>query len=145
MRKFFETNEVTRQVVEPLVEGASAEMGFEGDPKPYTLVRKGGRSLLLPGKPDRPEIVFWFSRGAVEYLTGLKSDRVRDYVLALAECMLDPKGPRLVKFKLTTSMIDATRKGYLRMLLKGGPDALKMMARLGFKVPKMLLKGAAAG
>lgn len=140
IQEFFEVNEITRKVVEPLKEGAVAWVEIEDDPQPYTLIKKGGRSYIMEGKPEKPEVYFKFSKEAIDYLLSTNSDRIEDYVERLSECMLNPTSRRWIKFNLLTTMLDAARKGYVRMVLLGGKKALKTLAALGIKIPKKLFK-----
>ncbi len=140
VRDFLEVNEITRKVVEPLKEGAVAWVEIEGDPQPYTLIKKEGRSHFIEGKPEKPEVYFKFSKEAIDYLLSFKSDKIEDYVDRLSECMLNPTETRWIKFNLLTTMLDAARKGYIKMVLLGGKKALKTLAKLGIKIPKKFLK-----
>ena len=144
MKEFFEVNPVTRKLAAPLKEGAVAEIAFEGDDEFYTLVKEGGRSILRPGRPERPEMVMKFNKGAIDYLFELESDKIEDYALRLFECTVKPTPERWIQSKLTTSIVDAYRKGYIAMLLLGGPNAVKMAAQLGMKIPAKYLKGRKA-
>lgn len=140
IQDFFETNSITRKVVEPLKEGAVAWVEIEDDPQPYSLIKKGGKSRLLLGKPEKPDVYFKFSKEAIDYLTSLQSDKLEDYVERLSECMLNPTPTRWIKFNLLTTMLDAARKGYVKMVLLGGKKALKTLAAIGIKIPKKFLK-----
>jgi len=140
IQEFFEVNEITRKVVEPLKEGAVAWVEIEGDPQPYTLIKKGGRSYIIEGKPEKPEVYFKFSKEAIDYLLSLKSEKIEDYVDRLSECLLNPTPTRWIKFNLLTTMLDAARKGYVKMVMLGGKKALKTLTLLGIRIPKKLLK-----
>jgi len=140
MKEFFEVNPVTRKLAAPLKEGAVAEIAFDGDETIYTMIKEGGKSLLRPGKPERPEMVMKFNKGAIDYLFELQSDRIEEYALRLFECTISPTPERWVQAKITTSIVDAYRKGYIAMLLLGGPNAVKMAAQLGMKIPAKYLK-----
>lgn len=140
LRNFFEVNEITKQVVAPLKEGATAEVVFEDDDTVYTLVKEGGRSVFKEGKPEKPEVFMKFNQGAIDYVCDFQSDNVRDYAERLSECILNPTPERKVEFKLLTSILDAGRKGYFRMVALGGPKALKTLIYLGIRVPERFLK-----
>lgn len=140
LKKFFENNKVAQRIVEPLKEGATARVEFEGDKNVYTLVKKGGKPTLLKKTPEKQEVVFVFSEEAVDYIISVKSDDVKDYVKALNDCVLFPTKTRWMRFKLTTTLIDAWRKGYMNMLKLGGKDAMKTVAKLGIKIPSRFLK-----
>ena len=140
MKEFFEVNPVTRKLAGPLKEGAVAELAFDGDATLYAMVKEGGRSVLRPGRPEHPEMVMKFNKGAIDYIFGLESEKVEDYALRLFECAVQPTQKRWVRVKLTTSILDAYRKGYIAMLLLGGPGAVKMAAQLGIKIPAKYVK-----
>lgn len=140
MKEFFETNPITKKLVEPLKEGAVAWMEFEGDETPYTLIKEKGKSVLRPGKPEKPELYMKFNKGAIDYLFELRSDNIQDYALRLFECAIRPTPERRVEGKLLTSLLDAYRKGYIKMLLLGGPKAVGWAAQLGISIPKKFLR-----
>ena len=140
MKDFFETNPVTKKLAAPLKEGAVAWIQFEGDDTSYTLIKENGMSVLRSGKPEKAELYMKLNKGAIDYLFELQSDNVQDYALRLFECAIRPTPERRVEGKLTTSLLDAYRKGYIKMLLMGGPKAISWAAQLGIQIPKKFLK-----
>ncbi len=140
LKKFFDTNPVAQRMVEPLVEGATARVEFEGDKNVYTLVKKKGKPTLIKEEPKKQEVIFVFSKEAVDYITSVQSDDVKDYVKALNECILNPTKTRWMRFKLTTTLVDAWRKGYVGMVKLGGNEAIKTLAKLGIRIPSKFLR-----
>lgn len=140
LKEFFEKNEIAQRIVEPLAEGATARVEFEGDEKIYALVKMKGKPTLIEGPPSKQEVVFVFSKEAVDYITSIQSEKVEDYVRALNECVLKPTKTRWMRFKLTTTLVDAWKKGYVEMVKLGGKEAIKTLAKLGIKIPSRFLK-----
>lgn len=140
LKKFFEEDPITRQVVAPLKEGATAKLEIEGDPQVYTLVKKGGGAHIIPGEPKKYEVYFKFTDKAVDYILDVETGKLEDYVDRLTECMLTKDKEKKVEFKLTTTLMDALRKGYLGMIKLGGAKATKMLAALGIKIPERFLR-----
>lgn len=140
MKEFYETNPITMKLVAPLKEGAVAFIEFEGDDTPYTLVKEKGKSVLKPGKPAKHEMYMKFNKGAIDYILSTDSEKIEDYALRLFECAIRPTPERRVEGKLTTSLLDAYRKGYIKMLLLGGSKAVGWAAQMGISIPRKFLR-----
>ena len=139
MKQFYEVSTLAQKVAAPLKEGAVAELQFEGDPETYLMIKEGGKSLVRPGKPKRPEIYMKFSAGAVDYLLELAQkgqDDIEEYVSRFGECILEPTPARKIEFKLCANVVTGARMGYFGMMRLGGRKALNLAFKLGIKVPK---------
>lgn len=148
IQEFYNTSDLAQQVARPLKEGAVAEVQFEGDPESYMMIKEGGRSVFREGKPTSPQIYMKYSKGAVDYLLAVKgSDKkaLEEYVSRFSECILNPKDNRRIEFKLCTNVLTGARMGYFGMMLLGGKKAVKLVSKLGIKIPARYLSGSKGG
>jgi len=144
IEKFYSESELAQHVAKPLKEGAVAEVQFEDDPDSYMMIKEGGRSVFRKGKPKSPEIYMKYSKGAVDYLLDVKGtdkEALEEYVTRFSECILNPTPERKIEFKLCTNVLTGARMGYFNMMLLGGKKALKLVTKLGIKIPQRYLKG----
>ncbi|MEW5947612.1 MAG: hypothetical protein AB1742_15595 [bacterium] len=140
MKRFYEESEIGHQIAAPLVEGATAIVEFDGDPETYTLVKVKGRSVLKPGRPQKADIYFRFSAGAINYLFEPPTADAADYVNRLCDCLLETDPGKKVEFKLLQSLVTGWRKGYIAMMKLGGPRAISTVAKVGIRIPAKFLK-----
>lgn len=143
MKQFYDVSPLAQKVAAPLKEGAVAELHFEGDPETYMMIKEGGKSVVRPGKPKRPEIYLKLNAGAVDYLLELAEkgqEDIEEYVSRFGECILNPTPERKIEFKLCANLVTGARMGYFGMMRLGGKRALDLALKLGIKVPKKFLK-----
>jgi hypothetical protein len=139
---FYNSSDLAQQIAKPLKEGAVAEVQFEGDPDSYMMIKEGGKSVFRKGKPGKPEIYMKYSKGAVDYLLDVKgTDKkaMEEYVTRFSECILNPTDQRKIEFKLCTNVLTGARMGYFGMMLLGGKKAVKLITKLGIKIPARYL------
>ena len=108
MKDFYETSSFAKKLAEPLKEGAVAEIQFEGDPKSYSLVKEGGKSVIKEGKPKKPEVYMKYSQGAADYLYELHEQKVDDlnvWMDRFSECVLRPTKERKIEFKICANLV----------------------------------------
>jgi hypothetical protein len=142
IEKFYNSSDLAQQIAKPLKEGAVAEVQFEGDPDSYMMIKEGGRSVFRKGKPGTPQVYMKYSKGAVDYLlevTGTDKKAMEEYVTRFSECILNPTDQRKIEFKLCTNVLTGARMGYFGMMLLGGKKAVKLITKLGIKIPARYL------
>ncbi len=145
IENFYNSSDLAQQIAKPLKEGAVAEVQFEGDPESYMMIKEGGRSVFRQGKPASPQIYMKYSKGAVDYLLAVKGTDKKDleeYVTRFSECILNPTDQRKIEFKLCTNVLTGARMGYFGMMLLGGKKAVKLITKLGIKIPARYMKQA---
>jgi len=140
MKKFYEESDIGHQLAAPLKEGTRAVVEFVGDQQLYGMEKVKGRTVLTPGKPEKAEIYFKFSEGSIDYLFNPPADDAADYINRLCDCLLEKDPNKKVELKLLTSVVDGWRKGYIAMMMLGGPRAVSTIAKIGIKIPARFLR-----
>ncbi len=143
MRDYYNNSELAQEVTKTLKEGAVGEVQFEDDPGTYMMIKENGRSVFKEGKPNKPQVYFKFSKGAVDYLLELEesgSNDIEEYVTRFAKCILEPTPERKIEMKLCTNIVTGARMGYFGMMLMGGSKAVDLVVKMGIKIPKKFLK-----
>lgn len=145
--KFWGTNSIPQEVTKTLKEGAVAEVQLEGDSETYMMIKENGKSHFRKGKPQKPQIYFKYSEGALDYMLEVKGadqEAIEEYVARFSECILNPTKERYVEFKLCTNVLTLARMGYFGMLFAGGARAVTLAKifskKMGLKIPERFFK-----
>lgn len=133
MRRFYAESPACLKAAKPIKEGASSLVMFEGDDRPYALVREKGVSVLRPGRPEDPDMFFRFTAGAVEALASLRTRSVGEYATRIFDLILSEDPRCRVDYRLFSDFATLFRRGYVGILLLGGPAVLAYGARHGVK------------
>jgi hypothetical protein len=91
--------------------------------RPWRLLRRRGKTLLLPGRAHDPDFVFRFTPGAVARLAAVQGD-VGDFAVELFSCIAEPRRGRRVGFGIVAPFARLAERGYVRALLAAGPKVL---------------------
>ena len=91
--------------------------------RPWRLVRRRGKTLLLPGRARDPDFVFRFTPAAVARLARVEGD-VGDFAVELFSRIADPRRTQRVDFRVAAPFARLAERGYVRTLLAAGPKVL---------------------
>jgi hypothetical protein len=100
--------------------------------EPFRLVRRAGESVLEPGRAADPDLAFCFSPAAIETLEATRGS-VGDFALALFRLMLEDDPERRVELRVAAPFTRLLRRGYVSLLLRGGPRLLRFGAAHGVR------------
>jgi hypothetical protein len=95
-------------------------------------VRRGGHSVLEPGDAEDPDLAFCFPAAAIAELEATRGG-VGDFALALFRLVLDDDPARHVGFRVVAPFTRLARRGYVDLLVRGGPRLLWFGARHGVR------------
>ncbi len=98
--------------------------------EPWHLERREGRTLLLPGAASDPDFVFRFSPTAVERLEQC-SGGIGDFAVALFRLMAGEDPEARVDCRIVAGFGRLARRGYVGLLVAGGPGVLAFGASHG--------------
>jgi hypothetical protein len=116
-----------------IAEHAESAVAFTHRPgEHWRLVRRGGRTLLLPGRAGDPDFAFLFSPGAVARLAAVEGD-VGDFAVELFTRIVDPPEAERVELRIVASFPRLVRRGYVRLLLAAGPKVVAFGAARGIR------------
>lgn len=105
--------------------------------QPWRLVRRGDTTSLEPGAARDPDLAFCFTPAAIEILTEAQGG-VADFALALFALMLERDPDRRVDFRVIAPFPRLLRRGYVDLLVRGGPRLLWFGATHGVRTVAQL-------
>jgi hypothetical protein len=100
--------------------------------EPWRLVRRGGATFLERGRAEDPDLAFCFPPAAIDELSRTQG-RAGDFALALFRLMLDDDPERRVAVRVIAPFTRLLRRGYVELLLRGGPRLLWFGATHGVR------------
>jgi hypothetical protein len=116
-----------------IAEDATSKVFFQHRPgEPWQLVRRGGGTVLEPGAAEDPDLAFCFPPAAIEELAHTRGS-VADFALALFRLALDDDPERRVRIRVIAPYARLLRRGYVDLLLRGGPRLLWFGATHGVR------------
>lgn len=133
LREFFQKNEIWRTAADFLSGASSSQVTFSHLPaEEWRLVRRGGHTVLEPGRAEDPDLVFHFTPGAVERITQVDGD-MANFAIALFDAALDDDPGRNLGLEVVAPFSRLARRGYLRLLWAGGGPLLAFGANHGIR------------
>lgn len=131
--ELFRAHPVWCKAASAIADGATSQVYFLHRPgEPWRLVRRDGTSVLEPGRADDPDLVFGFPPAAIAELEATRGG-VADFALALFQSMLDADPQRRVELRVAAPFTRLLRRGYVELLVRGGPRLLWFGARHGVR------------
>jgi len=132
LRRHFLEHPVWVDAARPIAEGAQSLVVFSHAPGVYHLHREGGKSLLLYGPPQDPDFGFRFTPRAIELLTETEGD-VGDFAVTLFTLITHPDPEVRIGFRIYAGFPRLIKRGYVQVLLRGGPKVLQYSAQKGVR------------
>lgn len=132
LRRFFLEHPVWVEAARTVRDGAQSRVFFSHLPGEWHLSREGGRSLLLEGPAQDPDLAFRFTPASVGRLTAVDGD-IGDFAVALFACATDPDPEARVEFRVLAPFTRLLSRGYVQVLLRGGPKVLAFGASRGVR------------
>ncbi len=113
-------------------DGASSQVFFSHLDGEWHLMREDGQSLLLEGPSPDPDFAFSFTPSSIDMLTGADGD-IGDFAMVLFECVTSEDPDVQVRFRLISPFGKLLRRGYVQVLLRGGPRVLQLASSRGVR------------
>lgn len=132
LRLHFLEHPVWVDAAQPIQEGAESLVVFSHVPGIYHLYREKGKSLLLYGPPKDPDFGFRFTPRSIEMLTETQGD-VGDFAVTLFSLITHPDPQIRVGFRVYAPFTRLLTRGYVHVLLRGGPKVLQYAAQKGIR------------
>lgn len=98
----------------------------------WRLEKRGGETLLLPGAGADPDFCFRFSPGAIERLAAVGGG-IGDFAVELLGLVVETDPALHVDLRIAAPFERLARRGYLGLLLRGGPRVLAFGAARGVR------------
>jgi hypothetical protein len=96
----------------------------------WHLERRGVGSELLPGPARAPDLAFRFTPGSVSRLADA-GDSIGEFAVELLTRITDPDARTHIDLRIAADFEQLRRRGYVKLLLAGGPSILRFGARHG--------------
>ncbi len=133
LRAFFVDHPDWRAAAGRLDRAACSRVSFTHLPgRDWRLLRRGGRTVLEPGRVTDPDFALTFSPIAIERIVAARGGMAA-FAIALFEAVLDPDSLLGVRIEILASFARLVRRGYLGLLLACGPRLLAFGARHGVR------------
>jgi len=133
LAELFRAHPVWQEAARRLAPEALSSVYFRHRPgEAWRLVRRGDVTRLESGTASDPDLAFCFTPGAIEALAATR-DGVDAFALALFEAMLAEDPARRVELRVIAPFPRLLKRGYVGLLLRGGPRLLFFGARHGVR------------
>ena len=133
LAELFRSHEIWSEAARLIAADATCAVFFSHRPgEPWRLVRRGGVSVLEPGAAQDPDFAFCFAPRAIEALARTRGG-IGDFALALFRLALERDPERRVRIRVIAPFGRLLRRGYVGLLLRGGPKLLRFGARHGVR------------
>lgn len=115
-------------------EGASSQVYFSHVPGEWHLMRRNGQSLLLAGASPDPDFSFRFTPASIDRIFAVSTDAsVGTFAIELFECITSKDINFKVDLRVISPFSKLLTRGYVKLLLKGGPKVLQYAASHGVR------------
>ena len=113
-------------------EGASSQVYFSHLDGEWHLLRQDGQSLLLEGASPDPDFAFCFTPASIDRIFAVEGS-VGDFAVELFECITSEDEKEKVDFRVIAPFSKLLKRGYVKLLLRGGPKVLQYAASHGVR------------
>ncbi len=130
LAEFFSSHPTWVVAARNVADGASSRVHFSHIPEQFQLVRRDGKSWLLPGEAADPDFAFRFTPAAIDRITSVDGD-VGDFAVALFRAIVDRNPGEQVGFRVVAPFRRLLVRGYVTLLVRSGPKVLRYGAEHG--------------
>ncbi len=131
LRNLFLTHPAWLDAARNIKDGAQSRVVFSHVSGDFHMLRKDGKSLLLEGKASDPDFAFRFTPAAIERLARVEGANLADFAVELFDCIVSEDPELQVGLRILSSFPKLFMRGYVTLLMKGGPRVLAYGASRG--------------
>jgi hypothetical protein len=131
LRELFRTHPAWLSAAQHIKDGSQSRVYFSHVPGEFHMLRKDGQSLLLEGKADDPDFAFRFTPKSIDRLSRVQGSDVADFAVELFECIVSEDPDLQVGLRIISGFTKLFWRGYVTLLMKGGPRVLAYGASRG--------------
>jgi hypothetical protein len=133
LARLFAEHPAWRRAAQHIDPNATSDVYFSSHPgRAWHLERRDGTTRLCEGRSASPDLVFRFTPQAVLRLAAVR-DGIGNFARTLFLLMLDPDPEVAIRFRIVAPFPRLLRRGYLRLLLAGGPALIAFGAEHGVR------------
>lgn len=130
LQTYFLEHEVWVAAAKSIKEGAGSQVFFSHVEGEWHLLRRDGESLLLEGPATDPDLGFCFTPASIDSIVDQEGN-MGDVAVQLFNCITSEDPELKVDFRVFASFGRLLKKGYVQVLLRGGPKVLQYAASRG--------------
>lgn len=134
LRTFFERAPVARRATRPLSRGARVNLALDGGTACFTM--ESGAPEVRDGAAVDPDFTLTLPPGAVERITGLRSDDVGEFGIAFFQLVRERDPGLKVRVHLDAPTARLAGNGYLGVLALGGVKIGWWLVKNGVRNPR---------
>lgn len=136
LKQFFESHPVAQKATAPLKRGAEVAVHFTDLPgRTFRFYKEDDAPRLTESSPQDADFDLTLAPLAVQEIVALEGHEVGDFGIAFFSHLIASEPERKVQVKLHAGPLKLLRRGYLGVLVLGGPKVLGWLARKGVKNP----------
>ena len=124
LRALFASHPAWLSTAKTIRDGSSSRVYFSHLPGEFLMLRKDGKSLLLDEPAPDPDFAFRFTPGAIDRLCQVEGSEQADFAIALFDCIVSDDPDLQVGLRVISGFTRLVWRGYVTMLLRGGPRVL---------------------
>lgn len=133
LAELFASHPIWLDAARSIADGATSRVYFSHRPgEPWHLERRRGRSVLAPGITEDPDFAFRFTPAAIERLSAVEGE-VGNFAVELFRLIIDDDPDLRIGFRIVAPFTRLARRGYLSLLLRGGPRVVAFGASHGVR------------
>jgi len=132
LRHFFRQHPVWVEAARTVRDGANSQVFFSHLSGEWHLIRRQGVSYLNEGPAPDPDFAFRFTPSSVDAITSTDGD-VGDFAVELVRCITSADPDYKVEFRVLAPFARLLKRGYVQVLLRGGPRMFSFAASQGIR------------
>jgi len=122
LKDFFDNREVAHKATKPLGKKAKGAVVFSDLDNKTVLFKKNGKySTLFEEDYSNSDFTITLSDGAIEELINFQSENVGDFGLKFFKILRAKEQGKEINVKINIGFFKLVTRGYLKVLLLGGP------------------------
>ena len=138
LARLFQEHPAWVEAARLLAPEATSSVYFSHRPRQaWRLEHREGHTRLLPGASPDPDLVFRFTPAAVDRLAEARGG-IGDFALELFSLALEADAAARVEIRVAAPFPRLLARGYVRLLLAGGPRLAALGASHGVRTPGAL-------
>ncbi len=131
LRDLFLTHPAWLDAARNIKDGSQSRVSFSHVSGDFHMLRQAGKSLLLPGAATDPDFAFRFTPRSIERLSQVQGSGLADFAVELFDCIVSEDPELQVGLRILSSLPKLILRGYVSLLMKGGPRVLAYGASRG--------------
>lgn len=132
LKDFFDQRPVAHKATSPLGKKALGAVIFRNEPtQSYSFKRSGKFATLSEESPAKPDFTIRLDPGAVDELVAFPSESVGDFGVKFFKMLKRQNENQKIELSIHIGFFKIVSRGYLKVLLLGGPVVMSVLKDFG--------------